>query len=174
MSPAEAKRHLFNGAYARYHAIIEGYLKAKLRNTHDSEDLAQEIFARLFAHAETVDNVRAWLMGTAVNLLRRHYRDSLRETEELPLFDDELDLKCVAAPEITEARIILNESLETLEEDEERALIDLIAVGNRTYQEAAQHLRISETRARYRYSKAVCRVKRHLALKGIRRVADLE
>lgn len=93
---------------------------------------------------------------------------------ELPLFDDECDLKCVAAPEITEARIILDESLEILEEDEERALLDLIAVGNRTYREAAQHLRISETRARYRYSMAVCRVRRDLEMKGIRRVADLE
>lgn len=173
MSPAEINPDFFNAAYSRYHSEIEGLLHRNLRDPYESEDLAQEIFARLCSRTEEVADVRAWLHGAVRNCLRMRYRSAKREPREFPLFDDERDMAAVASPVITEARIILDESLDALDGEDQRALVDLIATGDRSYREVAAHLGISPRRARYLYTQSIRQLKRHLAGKGIREAADL-
>ena len=115
----------------------------------------------------------AWLHGAVRNCLRMRFRGESRAPREFPLFDDENDMPLVAAPVITEARIILDESLDALDGENQRALVDLIAAGGLTYRQAAARLGISPRRARYLYGLAIGRLKKHLAMKGIRGVADL-
>jgi RNA polymerase sigma factor (sigma-70 family) len=173
MSAAEINSDFFSAAYSHYHSEVESFLHKILRNPHESEDLAQEIFARLCSRTEEVTDVRAWLRGAVRNCLRMRFRGERRAPREFPLFDDEDDMAAVAAPVITEARIILDDSLDALDGEDQRALVDLIAAGDSSYREAAAHLGISPRRARYLYTLAMRQLKRDLSLKGIHEVADI-
>ena len=173
MSAMEISSDFFSAAYSRYHSEVESFLHKNLGYSCESEDLAQEIFIRLYARKREVADVRAWLHGAMRNCLRMRFRGESRATREFPLFDDEDDMALVAAPVITEARIILDDSLDALDGGDQRALVDLIATGGLTYRQAAAHLGISARRARYLYGLAIGQMKKHLALKGIRGVADL-
>ena len=65
-------------------ASIFGYLRARLLEPADAEDLAQEVFLRCYTGCnEAPDDVavRPWLMGIAKNLLREHARRQRRRRE---------------------------------------------------------------------------------------------
>jgi len=173
MSPAECNSDLFTTAYSHYYADIEEFLHRKIGDSCESEDMTQEIFTRLCSRTEEITDVGAWLHGAVRNSLRMRYRSEKRAPQEFPLFNDEDDMPLVAAPVITEARIILDDSLDALGDDDQRALVDLIAAGGHSYREAAAFLGMSARRARYLYTLAIRQVKQHLAMKGIREVADL-
>jgi len=65
-------------AWKQHHGIISGFLRRRLANPADAEDLLQETFLRLHRASPPglADDsaVRAWLLRTARNLLTDHYR----------------------------------------------------------------------------------------------------
>jgi RNA polymerase sigma factor (sigma-70 family) len=68
---------------------LNGYVRGRLGNGADGDDLVQETYARLlsFQAAAPVGNVRALCFAIARNLLHDHHRASRRATVEL---DEEL------------------------------------------------------------------------------------
>lgn len=77
-------RAAFAQIVERYQMLVFGYLRARLLQTNDAEDLAQEVFLRCFLARErfTVTNdIRPWLIGIARNLLREHVR-RIRQRKE--------------------------------------------------------------------------------------------
>jgi len=56
---------------------VYGFLRARLIQPDDAEDLAQEVFLRFYqarARFDSSNLIRPWLMGIARNLLREHSR----------------------------------------------------------------------------------------------------
>ncbi|MBI1375836.1 MAG: sigma-70 family RNA polymerase sigma factor [Phycisphaera sp.] len=70
--------------YTRYHPMVYGYFRARVLDTHVTEDLAQEVFLRIFGAIGRFDTERrfqSWLMGICRNVLREHVRGIRRRKE---------------------------------------------------------------------------------------------
>jgi len=86
----EAAQQGDHGAFAtfvrRHERMVWGYLRARLPNAADAEDLCQEVFLRLYSgkavprDAGRAD-LRAWLLGIARNVLREYVRKTRRRRE---------------------------------------------------------------------------------------------
>jgi RNA polymerase sigma-70 factor, ECF subfamily len=77
-------RAAFEAIVARHQGAVYGYLRARLLQAADAEDLTQEVFLRCYAARARFDSgclVRPWLIGIARNLLREHLRNLRRRKE---------------------------------------------------------------------------------------------
>lgn len=80
----EGDRRAFAEIYARHHAAVFGYFRARTFDANDAEDLAQEVFLRAYgamARFDSTQPVRPWLMGIGRNVLREHVRKHGRRKE---------------------------------------------------------------------------------------------
>jgi RNA polymerase sigma-70 factor (ECF subfamily) len=61
-------------------SAVFGFLRARLLQSLDAEDLTQEVFLRCYQHLARFDGERVtpWLLGIARNVLREHLRTSRR------------------------------------------------------------------------------------------------
>jgi RNA polymerase sigma-70 factor (ECF subfamily) len=67
-----------------YQQTVYGFLRARLIESADAEDLCQEVFLRCYLGREKLGratSVGAWLIGIARNLLREHVRRIQRRRE---------------------------------------------------------------------------------------------
>ena len=74
----------FSTVYAENHALVHGYLRARIFRSHDTEDLCQEVFLRTFRLLKQYDGstpIRYWLLGIARNVLREFVRKVRRRKE---------------------------------------------------------------------------------------------
>lgn len=77
-------RQAFASIVDRHQAVVYGYLRARLLNQHDAEDMTQEVFLRCFtcwARFDGTSAVRPWLLGIARNLLHEYVRRRKRRKE---------------------------------------------------------------------------------------------
>ena len=72
--------------YEEYGGKVMGYLRARIRNTAEAEDLCSEIFEKVIRKAEDYDQSKAavgtWIFTITRNTLIDHYRKT-KPTEEL-------------------------------------------------------------------------------------------
>jgi RNA polymerase sigma-70 factor (ECF subfamily) len=74
----------FSEVYAQNHAVVHAYLRARVLDASDAEDLCQEVFYRGYRSFDQYDrqrDVRFWLIGIARNALREHVRRVRRRKE---------------------------------------------------------------------------------------------
>lgn len=67
----------FEGIVLEHQSSIRAHLAVRLRDRHEADDLAQEVFLTAYSRISTFDRgrpLRAWLRGIADNLLRNHLR----------------------------------------------------------------------------------------------------
>jgi len=77
-------RTAFSEIVQGHQAAVYGYLRARLLEAADAEDLCQEVFLRCYAGRARFDEsalVRPWLIGVARNVLREHIRSVIRRHE---------------------------------------------------------------------------------------------
>ena len=77
-------RAAFQTIVERNQGAIYGYLRSRLLEPADAEDLTQEVFLRSYvghARFEGTVMIRPWLLGIARNLLREHARKIKRRKE---------------------------------------------------------------------------------------------
>jgi len=77
-------RATFAEVYRGNYAAVHGYLRARLLNRSDAEDLCQEVFLRAYRGLHRYDSalsVRPWLVGIGRNVLREHVRRVRRRRE---------------------------------------------------------------------------------------------
>lgn len=94
-------KEAFTNLYASQFRFVWNLCLTLLQNPADTEDAVQETFLRLLRQKDTADsleNVRAWLVVTARNVCRDELRRSRRR--ELPL--EEADAAATVPPEIDE------------------------------------------------------------------------
>jgi len=71
----------FEAVVRRHQQTVFGYLRARVLQPSDAEDLTQEVFLRFYvarARFDCAQLIRPWLLGIARNLLREHARKSRR------------------------------------------------------------------------------------------------
>jgi RNA polymerase sigma-70 factor (ECF subfamily) len=77
-------RIAFAAIIQRHQGAIYGYLRSRLLEPADAEDLCQEVFLRCYVSPARFDHsamIRPWLIGIARNLLREHVRRIRRRRE---------------------------------------------------------------------------------------------
>lgn len=77
-------RSAFEAVIVRHQPAIYGFLRARLNQASDAEDLTQEVFLRFYlarSRFDTSQLIRPWLLGIARNLLREHVRSRRRQKE---------------------------------------------------------------------------------------------
>lgn len=82
----------FNTLVLRWQPPIKRFLYRMLQKTHETEDLTQEVFLRIFTKKDQFkDNApfSSWIYSIANNLARNHYRTTLRWGWIQPMSDDE-------------------------------------------------------------------------------------
>ncbi len=80
----QGDRDAFTQIVERHQGAVFGYLRARLIDNADAEDLTQEVFLRCYcarARFDTTQQIRPWLLGIARNLLREHLRSNKRRKE---------------------------------------------------------------------------------------------
>jgi len=74
----------FSEVYSENHALVHGYLRARILRTHDTEDLCQEVFLRTFRLLKQYNGstpIKYWVLGIARNVLREFVRRVKRRKE---------------------------------------------------------------------------------------------
>lgn len=77
-------RAAFEGLILEHQSAVYGFLRARLLQPTDAEDLTQEVFLRFYlarARFDSAQLVRPWLLGIARNLLKEHIRRGRRHKE---------------------------------------------------------------------------------------------
>ena len=83
-SAQRGDRAAFSALIQRHQGAVYGYLRARLLEPADAEDLCQEVFLRCYTANARFDSpslVRPWLIGIARNLLRERVRRLKRRRE---------------------------------------------------------------------------------------------
>jgi RNA polymerase sigma-70 factor (ECF subfamily) len=105
-APPPAFHPLVQAFYADHHGWLRGWLRRKLGNAFDAEDLAQDTFMRLLAarHPETILQPRAYLTCIAKNILVNWYQ---RQTLERAYLEALAAMPEALAPSPEERLLIL-------------------------------------------------------------------
>jgi RNA polymerase sigma-70 factor (ECF subfamily) len=76
-------RAAFEEVVARHQSAVYGYLRSRVFEPADAEDLSQECFLRFYRDLGRFDGaaIRPWLLGIARNVLRESLRRSRRRRE---------------------------------------------------------------------------------------------
>jgi RNA polymerase sigma-70 factor (ECF subfamily) len=77
-------RDAFAKIVREHQGAVYGYLRARLMQVDDAEDLMQEVFLRCYlaqARFDSTSQLRPWLLGIARNTLREHIRKLKRRKE---------------------------------------------------------------------------------------------
>src|SRR5687768_18183034 len=77
-------RAAFEQIVRQNQGMVYGYLRARLLQPVDADDLTQEVFLRCYLARARFDNsnqMRPWLLGIARNILREHIRKQKRRKE---------------------------------------------------------------------------------------------
>src|SRR3954468_17703030 len=83
-SAQRGDRQAFSLLVERHQRTVFGFLRARLTEAADGEDLCQEVFLRCYLGREKLERattVGAWLTGIARNILREHVRKMSRRRE---------------------------------------------------------------------------------------------
>lgn len=142
--------------YEEYSGKVMGYLRARIRNTAEAEDLRSEIFEKVLRKAEDYDQSKAavgtWIFTITRNTLIDHYRKT-KPTEELDenLADGaELDEDLLNAETLGE----LASALRTLPE-QLRDIIVLRYYDGKPLTEVAQLMNLSYGAVKLRHQNAL-------------------
>jgi len=150
-------------AWSAHEGELRGYLRHRMRNADDAEDLLQEVFLKALRQGGRfcdIDNARAWLFQVARNALADRLR-VVREQVPLPS-DDELVMptRDESAP-VEDLSQCLPRVLAELSADD-RLAITLCDLSGVSQQALADQLGISLPGAKSRVQRARSRLRKRL------------
>ena len=130
---------------------LERYVKFRIGNLQDAEDVVQDVMLTAFHRAEQLrnpDRFRPWLFQIAANACRDYYRSRKRPTENLEEVEQQL-----AEPARPETAV--EETLAALRE-RDQTILRLRYLEDRNQQEiaAAMGIPVGTVKSRLHYAKA--------------------
>lgn len=148
----EMKTELFE----KYHAKVQGYIYGKVLNDQLAQDLASDVFLKVYEKIDTFDDSKAsvstWIFTVMRNTLIDYYR-TRKVFSEVP---EEMPLDFSV-----EEEVLNNEMLETLAkgleklEERERDIIIMHYYQGKTLKEAAEAIGISYAYVKILHNKAL-------------------
>jgi len=138
------------------------YIKRKVNNTHDAEDILQEVFIKLYKNVEKLeklDNLNAWLYritsNTIIDFFRRKTESSLDEEQIIDNMGSGND-KVNFNTEITSCMSKLVDELP----DKYRESLHLFENKGLKHREISEHLNISVSSSKIRLVRAKEKLRR--------------
>ena len=157
--------------YKEYHDKVFSYIKSKVNNREDAEDLTAEVFLKVqkkFAdYDEDKAGVSTWIYTIARNSVIDFYRVS-KPTEELP---DELSEE-IASDEETDSPVLRRETLQELADalnklsDEEKAVIIFRYYDGLSLTDIQKRMGLSYGQIKLRHNSALKEMKKLLSKNG--------
>ena len=171
-------RRCLRGDQAAWESIVRQYWRKvfniayKFVGKHDeAEDLAQEIFLRIFKSLDTFDrraNFQTWLISVSRNLCIDHYRSVRKEREVIDRDVDANELSPIsrepgqmAALEQRDRVVLLRQALAELP-DTLRTAVLMRDIREMSYQEIADALRLPEGTVKSRINRGRTELARHI------------
>ncbi len=167
----ECMRRMRTGDKTALHEIYEAYIGYiypiilnQVRNPQDAEDVTSEFFIKLWRLADTYkegNGHKAWLAAIArnmaVDLLRKNRREILTDDFAAAALEP-------SARENTEEQVLsdmsLKEALQKLK-PEEREIVHLKIMGEITFREIADMLKLPMGTVTWRYQSAIKKLRRY-------------
>ena len=148
--------------YRAFHAKVFGYIRGKINSAQDAEDLADEVFMKVFEKLDTFDETKAslstWIYTITRNRLTDYFR-TRRVFEEIP---ETLDDGSSVEEDVCNAEMldILADALAHLDE-RERDIIILRYYSGKTLREIAVQMGISYAYIKVLQNKALDAMKKY-------------
>jgi RNA polymerase sigma-70 factor (ECF subfamily) len=104
----------FDYLVQKYRRPLVGFMYRMARNTAVAEDLAQEVFLRVYRSRQTYEasaKFTTWLYRIATNLAVNHARDTRHERPEVTISLDEPDEETGTTPDLADGTITAEEAL---------------------------------------------------------------
>lgn len=161
----------FEEIYRQYYSNICHYIRKRISNQQDSEELASEVFTNFYKRIEEFDeskcSVSTWLYVIASNRLKNYYRG---RKEELPL--EAADLQAVSEEEnpqnmmeLEEMRRELLDALKMLPLKERSILIQRFYMG-KSGVEIAENLGLTPGNVRVIQKRSLEKLRKILEVHG--------
>ncbi|MCP4134700.1 MAG: sigma-70 family RNA polymerase sigma factor [bacterium] len=148
-------KNLFKEIYRDYYSIINGSIYTKVSDQETADDLTQDVFTELFIHLDDIEHLRAWLFSAVRNKLVSYYRKKKNMPDDIALLHASGDIALTFINGFKDARIILKEAIDGIDDEMDRLIFDYIAVQYYSYEDAAKNLGLNKGQVRYRYSRVL-------------------
>ena len=168
----QVERLPFEEVYKQYYSEVVYYIRGKLNNYHDAEDLAGDVFFYCYQNYEKYDPNRSsfatWLYLIVNSRLKNYYRDrkqtvDFSELEEW-MFMDEPDME--RAIYLEELRKFVADRLASLPE-KQRKVVQMRYFQEREFNEIADEMGTTAGNARVILSRAMDRLEKEFENKAI-------
>lgn len=161
----------FESFYNQYYTKACLYVKRKIQNQQDAEDVACDVFLYCYDHFSEYDEQKAsigtWLYMILNSRVKNYYRDK-KNNISLDLIDDYIDMKSSyleQAAEFEEMRKILAEALDSLSEIQ-KMIVVYRYFQDRSTAETAKMTGITEGNVRTQLTRALARIRKYLNAQG--------
>ncbi len=139
--------------YAEFHAKVSAYVRSKVANPHDAEELTSAVFFKVVQKADSYDPKKASLSTWVYTITRNTVTDFFRTRRPMAEFTDWMADE--PSPDLTdEALDVLADALLTLKE-KERDLIVLHYYHGHTLKTVAEMMGMSYINAKVLHKKAL-------------------
>jgi len=168
------KNKKFAEAYNNLYPVVFSAVYSKVGNIDDTEDLCQELFIKFYNKLDEIENHRKWLYGALKLEVMAYFRKKKPEAVDIDEVFDDVGLTFVNG--FRDSRIMIQDAIEDTDnyhDETDRALFDLVAVRNFSYEEAGAQLGMSKRQVRYRYGLIVDRLVDYFKQRGIHSLGDL-
>lgn len=165
------EQNKFEKIYRQYYSNIYNYIRKRISNQQDSEELTSEVFTNFYKKIEDFDeskcSVSTWLYVIASNRLKNYYRG---KKEELPL--EATDVQAVSEEanpqnilELEEMRKELLKALKMLPLKERSILIQKFYIGKSSV-EIAKDMELTAGNVRVIQKRSLEKLRRILEING--------
>ncbi len=154
-----------------YYPLLLSSLLTRVGNPEEARDLCQEVFIIFLEKYDTIKNKRAWLYGTLKNVVYQHYSRKKPDVDIDEVFNDE---GLTFSNGSKDARIMISEAIEHVEcSEDDRILLELIAIHDYSYSNAAKILGLSRRQVEYKFRQLAKGILEYLKSRGIKDLAEI-
>ena len=148
-------------AYLDYRDKVAAYIRGKVNNHHEAEDLVSQVFVKVYQNWDSFDENKASLSTWIYTITHNTVVDYYRSRRVLAEYADHMDLEDFAAPEADDRLDLLADALITLKE-RERDLIILHYYKGYKLTEVAERMEMSYINAKVIHKKALNKLREKL------------
>jgi len=170
MFSVNTKNAQFTQVFNDYYALIISTINQKVDDIDAAEDIAQAVFIKFYEKFETVVDSRKWLY---IAMKYEIYNWLRRQKQDVNIDEVFTDVALTYVNGFRDTRIILDGALNSISEERDRIMIDLIAVQRYTYRQTGHELGMTVRQVKYRYNILVRQVLLYLKDKGIGSLEEL-
>lgn len=149
--------------YRDYHGKVYGYIRSKINSIQDAEDLAADVFLKIYEKIDSFDESKASLSTWIYTITRNTLTDYFRTRKVFSEIPETLDDNTSVEDDICNAEMLehLAKALESLDE-RERDIIILRFYSGKTLKEITAQMGISYAYGKVLQNKAFEKIRKFL------------